>query len=116
MSNNTAEMQAVIETLLFLLAQVESDSPQVKVGESVVIHSDSKYVIELIMHGSRSKLNIVMRDFLSHLWKQTGVAFDMHIRWIRGHTKDIGNEMADKHAGGAADEEGETEVRWRPRD
>ena len=40
----------------------------------------------------------------------------MHILWIRGHDKDIGNEMADKHAGEAADEEGENEVRWRPRD
>ena len=55
LSNNTAEMQAVTETLLFLLAQVESDNPHVLAGEAVVIHSDSKYVIELITHGTRSK-------------------------------------------------------------
>ena len=57
LSNNTAEMQAVIETLLFLLAQVELDNPHVPVGDSVVIHSDSKYVTELITHGSRSNAN-----------------------------------------------------------
>ena len=78
----------MIETLLFLLAQVESDKPHVLVGESVVIHSDSKYVVELITHGSRSRSNILMRDFLSHLWKQTALVFNIHILWIRGHCKD----------------------------
>ena len=68
LSNNTAEMQAVIETLMFLLAQVEQAAPVVELGAAVVIHSDSKYVIELITHGSRPTTNIVMRDFLSHPW------------------------------------------------
>ena len=72
LSNNTAEMQAVIETLLFLLAQVELENPVVGVGESVIIHSDSRCVIELITHGSRYTTNIVMRDFLSHLREATG--------------------------------------------
>ena len=57
-----------------------------------------------------------MRDFLSHLWKQTALVFNIHILWIRGHSKDIGNDLADRHAGEAADEDNENEVRWRPND
>ena len=41
LSNNTAEMQAVIETLLFLQAQIETDGSIFEVGDAVVIHSDS---------------------------------------------------------------------------
>ncbi len=116
LSNNTAEMQAVIETLMFLLTQVEQEALVVKLGEAVVIHSDSKYVIELITHGSRSKTNIVMRDFLSHLWKVARILFDLHIVWIRGHTRDHGNELADRHAGEAAEVKHDNDTRWRPTD
>ena len=50
------------------------------------------------------------------MWKKTALVFDIHILWIRGHSKDIGNDLADKHAGEAADEKGENEIRWRPND
>ena len=44
------------------------------------------------------------------------MVFDVHILWIRGHTKDLGNDTADKHAGEAADETIENDTRWRPCD
>ncbi len=116
LSNNTAEMQAVIETLLSLLAHVEQEVPVLKLKDAAVIHSDSKYVVELITHGSRSKTNIVMRDFLSHQWKAAKDLFDLHIVWIRGHTQDFGNDLADKHAGEAAEDKQDSETRWRPTD
>ena len=116
LSNNTAEMQAVIETLLFLQAQIETEGSNFEVGDSVVIHSDSKYVVELITQGSRSTTNIVMRDFLTHQWKRTRAIFDIHIMWIRGHTMDVGNDLADKHAGEAAENDAVNQTKWRPRD
>ena len=92
------------------MAQMEQDTPRITWGDAVVIHSDSRYVVDLIKHGSRSKTNVVMRGFLVHLWKKTAVAFDIHILWIRGHSMDVGNELADKHAGEGADEEEGTEA------
>ena len=100
-----------------MLAQVEQDHPRFVVGDPIVIHSDSRYVVDLTKHGSRSKTNVVMMDFLAHLWKKTAVAFDIHILWIRGHSMDVGNVLADKHAGEGADEEEGTEAWcWRPND
>ena len=109
-------MQAVIETLLFLQAQIETEGSKFEVGDPVVIHSDSKYVVELITHGCRSTTNIVMRDFLTHLWKRTRALFDIHIMWVRGHTMDVGNDLADKHAGEAAENDAVNQTKWRPRD
>ena len=77
-------------------------------GEAVVIHSGSKYVIELITYGSRSTTQIFMRAAKAF--------FDMHIVWIRGHTRDIGNDLADKHTGEAAEDNIDSETRWRPTD
>ena len=117
LSSNTAEMQAVVETLLFLLAQVEQDDPSIPVGAPIAIHSDSRYVVDLIKHGSRSKTNILMRDLVAHLWKRAAVAFDLRILRIRGHSKDVGNELADKHAGeGAEDGEAIDARSWQPSD
>ena len=36
--------------------------------------------------------------------------FKTRILWVRGHTKDWGNELADKHAGEGADVEDENHV------
>ena len=46
--NNTAEIQAVVEVLLFLLAQLDSTTPVIEAKASVVIHSDSSSVVDII--------------------------------------------------------------------
>ena len=70
LSNNTAEMQAIVEGLLFILAQVEEDEPAFAMGSAIIIHSDSRYAVDLIKAGSRSRTNFLLRDFLHHMWKK----------------------------------------------
>ncbi len=114
---NTAEMQAIVESFLFILAQVEADAPIIPLGEAIVIHSDSRYAVDLVRHGTRSTTNFLLRDFLIHLWKKAKAFFIIRIVWVRGHDKDWGNEQADKHAGEGADIKDEDHVSMgRPSD
>ena len=116
-TNNTAEIQAVIETLFFLLAQLDEADPLIKPKQPIVIHSDSRYAVDIIRNGTRSTTNSVIRNIMTHLWKRTREAYDIRIEWVRGHAKNVGNELADKLAGEGADEKiDEVGSRWRPRD
>ena len=72
LSSNTAEMQAIAEALLFILAQVEEDEPAFAMGSAIIIHSDSRYAVDLIKAGSRSRTSFLLRDFLHHMWKKKG--------------------------------------------
>jgi ribonuclease HI len=54
-TNNTAELQAVIEALLFLLAQVDAPRPMIDFNAPIVIHSDSKYAVGIIRDGARAR-------------------------------------------------------------
>ena len=99
LSSNTAEMQAIVEALLFILAQVEEDEPAFAMGSAIIIHSDSRCAVGLIKAGSRSRTNFLLRDFLHHMWKKVSHFFDIRIVWVRGHDETFGNEKADKHAG-----------------
>ena len=78
-TNNTAEIQAVVEVLLFLLAQLDSSAPVIKAKSAVVIHSDSSYVVGIIRDGTRSSTNSLIRDFMTHLWKSTREAYNIRI-------------------------------------
>ncbi len=94
-TNNTAELQAVIEALLFLLAQVEAPKPIIEFHSNIVIHTDSRYV-EGIIHGAQTKKNEVMADILVHLWKRTRLAYNIRRVWVRGHSDSVGNQLADR--------------------
>ncbi len=50
------------------------------------------------------------------MWKAANEFFGLRIVWIRGHARDIGNDLADKHAGEAAEDKRDSEARWRPTD
>ncbi len=116
-TNNTAEVQAVIEVLFFLLAQVEAASPLIKLRSPVLIHSDSRYAVDIIRNGTRATANSVIRNIMVHLWKRTRLACDVRIVWVRGHSNDVGHALADRLAGEGAEEEIDTDLwRWRPRD
>ncbi len=66
-TNNTAEIQAVIETLFFLLAQLDEAEPLIKPKEPIVIHSDSRYAVDIIRNGARSTTSSVIRNIMTHL-------------------------------------------------
>ena len=122
LSNNNAEMQAIIEALLFLLAQVEEREQIIATREPVVIHSDSMYAVNIIRCGTRTKTNGLLRDFMVHLWEKVIITHDVRILWVRGHSKNWGNDMADKFAEEGADDAHdinnilENHGPWRPSD
>ena len=86
-SNNTGELSAIIEALLFAL---EHDY-----GE-VVIHSDSKWAILMIQGVWRPKTNKDLVVLAQRLAYKCGMK--VHLQWIKGHSGVEGNELADKLA------------------
>ncbi|MGB5410521.1 MAG: ribonuclease HI [Woeseiaceae bacterium] len=95
-TNNRMELTAVIEALNAL-----------KGGRSVIVHTDSKYVMDGI---TRWMANWIKRDWKTanrkpvknkDLWMalDTAVArHDVEWRWVKGHDGNPGNEAADELA------------------
>ena len=79
-TNNRMEMTAVIKGL-------EAVDPSAK----VLISSDSTYVINTMTKGWKRKANHDLWDQLDRLVKSHNVSW----RWVRGHSGDRGNELAD---------------------
>ena len=79
-TNNRMEMTAVIKGL-------EAVDPSAK----VLISSDSTYVINTMTKGWKRKVNHDLWDQLDRLVKNRDVSW----RWVRGHSGDRGNELAD---------------------
>ena len=79
-TNNRMEMTAVIKGL-------EAVDPSAK----VLISSDSTYVINTMTKGWKRKANNDLWDQLDRLVKNRDISW----RWVRGHSGDRGNELAD---------------------
>jgi hypothetical protein len=83
----------------------------------IIIHSDSKYACGIIRDGARTNTNETMVNIMAHLWKRTRLAYDIRMVWVRGHSDNVGNELADRIAAQGANEEINAERwHWRPRD
>ena len=79
-TNNRMEMTAVIKGL-------EAVDPSAK----VLISSDSTYVINTMTKGWKRKANHDLWDQLDRLVRDRNISW----RWVRGHSGDRGNELAD---------------------
>jgi len=82
-TNNRMEMTAVIKGL-------EAVDP----AATVLISSDSTYVINTMTKGWKRKVNHDLWEQLDRLVKCRDVSW----RWVRGHSGDRGNELADSLA------------------
>ena len=82
-TNNRMEMTGVIKGL-------EAVDPSAK----VLISSDSTYVINTMTKGWKRKANHDLWDQLDRLVKSRNISW----RWVRGHSGDPGNELADSAA------------------
>jgi ribonuclease HI len=82
-TNNRMEMTAVIKGL-------EAVDP----AATVLISSDSTYVINTMTKGWKRKVNHDLWEQLDRLVKGRDVSW----RWVRGHSGDRGNELADSLA------------------
>ena len=89
-TNNTAEMQGVIEALFWLNSCVERGTLQA--DADVLFTVDSRYVKGLIEDKFSARENMVLATLLGHMWKVTKQRLRLRIRWIRGHSGDV--EMA----------------------
>lgn len=79
-TNNRMEMTAVIKGL-------EVVDPSAR----VLISSDSTYVINTMTKGWNRKVNHDLWDQLDRLVRDRDISW----RWVRGHSGDRGNELAD---------------------
>ena len=108
-TNNTAEMQGVIEALFWLNTCVERGT--LHADYDVLITVDSLCVKGLIDEKFIARENRVLATLLCHLWKVTNQRIRLDIRWICGHSGDVGNGTADRLADAGARQETQ---RWVP--
>ena len=95
-TNNTAEMQGVIEALFWLHTCVERET--LSVNSNVLITVNSLCVKGLIDGKFIARENRVLATLLCHMWKVTKERLRLHFRRIRGHSGDVGNGIADRLA------------------
>ena len=84
-TNNTAKMQGVIEVLFWL-------------NFSKLMTVNSHYVKGLIEEKFTARENRVLATLLGHMWKVTKQRLRLYIRWMRGHSGDVGNGIAGRLA------------------
>ena len=106
--NNTAEMPVVIEALFWLNTCVERET--LHANNDVLITVDSLYVKGLIEEKFFARESRVLARLLRPMWKVTKERIRLHIRWIRGHSGDVENSIADRLAGAGARQE--LQHRW----
>ena len=95
-TKNTAEMRALIEALFWLNIFVEQDN--LPIFSNVMITVDSLYVKGLIDEKFVAGENRALATLLCHMWTVTKNKLQLHIRWVRGRTGDVGNSIADEVA------------------
>ena len=93
LTNNTGEMSAVVEFLLWILSQ-----PPGEIDKPVVVHCDSKYAIGMLTGKFRARENIELARLLVHLWSLARDRHQLFVQWVKGHCQCHGNEFADKSA------------------
>ena len=89
-------MQALIEALYWLNSGIEDKSiPSCK---KVMVTVDSLHVKGLIDQKCMARENKAIALLLCHLWKVVRNKVSINIRWVRGHSGDAGNAIADELA------------------
>ena len=59
---------------------------------------DSLFVTGLIGEKFVARENRALTILLCHMWKVTKKNLQLHMRWVRGHTGDVGNSTSDELA------------------
>ena len=103
-TNNTGEMSAIIEVLLFLLSECQAGNLfHHKLGTTIIIHSDSKYSIGVATGKFKPRENVGMGNLLRHLFIELSRFGSLHLVWVKAHAGNYGNTIADSLADKGAD-------------
>ena len=98
LTNNTGELSAVIEFLLWALAETDSCQNHILLDAPIVVHTDSTYVLGILVGKFRAPENRAISLLAVHLWQMARKRFEMHIVWVKGHNGHYGNECVDAAA------------------
>ncbi len=91
-SNNTAEISALVEALLYLGAQSDTENIE------YIIHYDSKYSCNLGTGDSFPKPNFNIIAMLKKVCSAVSRHRKIDLQRVKGHSNVLGNELADRAA------------------
>ncbi|CAK0806125.1 unnamed protein product [Prorocentrum cordatum] len=113
LSANTGELTAIVEALLWLLAQRLLAQPLVRDATRILVSTDPTYVRNLLQGVFQPKENFELATLATHLWQRCHTFFDMIIRWVKSHNGNTGNEQADYLAKLGSDQRHHIDSHWR---
>ncbi|CAJ1408337.1 unnamed protein product [Effrenium voratum] len=90
-SNNTAELSAFGEALLWL----RDEAPG---AQKAVLYYDSQYAKKVTTGENVAHKNKDLAKTVQNLWMEVVAVREVELCWVQGHTGDVGNELADKLA------------------
>ena len=97
LTNNTAELSALVEFCLWALFGHEQGNDWIS-ELSLVVHCDSKYVIDCVEGEFRPKENVTLSTLARHLWSGATKRLHLRIVWVKGHSGNSSNDKADEAA------------------
>ncbi|CAE7559731.1 rnhA [Symbiodinium natans] len=110
-SNNTAELTAFGEALLWL----RDEAPGPKDRPAVLCY-DSQYAKKAMTGENRAHANLDLVASVQGLWQDMSTRRRLQLNWVKGHAGDVGNELADKLANeGATGRVSKDSKRWSQR-
>jgi len=109
LTNNTGEMTAVLEALLWILGIAEATHLHTSscstlqqysslIAKPICLITDSRYVIGLCLGKTEPKENLMLAVLLKHIFDKASSIVDLSIDWVKGHSGCPGNELADSLA------------------
>ena len=103
LTNNTAEVSAVIEFLLWVLSETDNVDDHIFLDAPIVLHTDSTYVLGILSGKFQPRENRALSMLAIHLWRCVRKRLTIFVVWVKGHSMCYGNDCADTAARNGGD-------------